>query len=847
MTIITFPSSPSLYQTYTVGSKTWIWNGYAWDIQNYNTAPIFTQANLAYNTANSAASFANSAFTVANNANAIYASGGTIAGPVSITNTTGSTTYSSGALVVTGGVGIGQNLNVYGNTILSGSLTVLGPEVIASSSVTTYQNPYISLHTPATGYLLSDDGTDIGIDFEYYNTVSVAPRVILSGSANGTIATINVSDSSYFAPNTSVIISGVSPSNFNGTFNVLTATPGQLTYALAYTGTINTSGQLGTLYRITNLNITGGSTANGSKISTVTFTPAITVPVGATVTIASCTPTGYNGTWTVTSSSAGSISYHNNSNLSNITANGYITLDNRRAFFGRADDTGAFEFYRTGTWSPAGQFEGIYGTIKASRFWANPSQGSPAADILNGFFTIQNESIYDTTSVANVVNGQVATANLGILTVGSVNTNVTYAGASTLRIQGPPVAGNNVNFSNLSGLSGGGVYALQIDTGDSFIAGNVWISNVSGSNRGIIFPDGSKQVSNAATYTYSTSGYAQANAAFATANNALPNTSSLITVNGSSQVLIANTTASTSNTTGALVVSGGAGIAGNLNVGGATSSFSGSVGVGIANALSKFSIVPGGVENTPTSDVMLHLNGDATYRRLQIDSNSVSGPVIMGRQAGGTPGALANTTSGSTLLYIDAAGYAVGGPGAGGYNNFSASMRFLAAEDFTTANAGSYISWSLTNTGTTSIYEAMRLYNGNLGVGASVGIPSANLTVAGSTSIQNTSNTASYGTTIIQATTATTAQTAIDTWSTSAYRSAKYMVQMTQGSNYHVIELKLLHDGTTVFLTQYGEITTGVNLGTFDATISGSTLSLFINPTSSTSMTINLVREAISI
>ena len=33
MAIITFPSSPSVNQTYTVGSKTWIYNGYAWDLQ----------------------------------------------------------------------------------------------------------------------------------------------------------------------------------------------------------------------------------------------------------------------------------------------------------------------------------------------------------------------------------------------------------------------------------------------------------------------------------------------------------------------------------------------------------------------------------------------------------------------------------------------------------------------------------------------------------------------------------------------------------------------------------------------------------------------------------------------
>ena len=30
---LNFPTSPALNQTHTVGSKTWKWNGYAWDIQ----------------------------------------------------------------------------------------------------------------------------------------------------------------------------------------------------------------------------------------------------------------------------------------------------------------------------------------------------------------------------------------------------------------------------------------------------------------------------------------------------------------------------------------------------------------------------------------------------------------------------------------------------------------------------------------------------------------------------------------------------------------------------------------------------------------------------------------------
>jgi hypothetical protein len=510
--------------------------------------------NVALSLVNSAFSTANAAFTVANNANAIYASGGTIAGPVNITNTTGSATYQSGALVVTGGVGIGQNLNVFGNTIISGSLTVTGPQIITSTTTTSYQNPYIILHNPATGYLLSDDGSDVGIEFDYYSSTSLAPRVVLSGSANGSVATLNVSDSSYFSPNSTVIISGVVPSNFNGSFNVLSASPGQFTYALAYTGTVNTSGQLGTVYRITQANVTGGSTVTGSKISTVTFTPSITIPVGATVSIFGCTPAGYNGTWTVTASSAGSISYHNNSNLGNITVNGYIILDNRRGFFGRSDDTGAFEFYKTGTWSTANSFEGIYGTLKASRFWANPSQGSPASDILNGFFTIQNDSIYDTTSTANVVNPQVAMANLGIITISSVNTNVTYSGAGTLRIQGPPVAGNNVNFGS------GNIYSIQVDSGDSYFGGNVVIDG--NTSHALIFADGTQQTTNSVPYAYSVAGYNTANSAasfangaFLVANSASSNT---ITLQGIELAQNANITSAQSFANGAFVTANSA-------------------------------------------------------------------------------------------------------------------------------------------------------------------------------------------------------------------------------------------------------------------------------------------------
>jgi hypothetical protein len=79
-------------------------------------------------------------------------------------------------------------------------------------------------------------------------------------------------------------------------------------------------------------------------------------------------------------------------------------------------------------------------------------------------------------------------------------------------------------------------------------------------------------------------------------------------------------------------------------------------------------------------------------------------------------------------------------------------------------------------------------------------------------------------------TTAAATQFTLDSFSSTAYRSAKYLVQISSGSAYELLELALIHDGTTVYLSQYGNIKTGATLGVFDATISTGTLSLLATP-----------------
>ena len=69
---------------------------------------------------------------------------------------------------------------------------------------------------------------------------------------------------------------------------------------------------------------------------------------------------------------------------------------------------------------------------------------------------------------------------------------------------------------------------------------------------------------------------------------------------------------------------------------------------------------------------------------------------------------------------------------------------------------------------------------------------------------------------------------------------------MTSGTAYHMIELSLIHDGATVYLSQYGEVKTGASLGTFDASISAGNLNLLFTPTNATT-NVNWVRTGIAV
>ena len=93
--------------------------------------------------------------------------------------------------------------------------------------------------------------------------------------------------------------------------------------------------------------------------------------------------------------------------------------------------------------------------------------------------------------------------------------------------------------------------------------------------------------------------------------------------------------------------------------------------------------------------------------------------------------------------------------------------------------------------------------------------------------------------------TTTTADTVLDSWSSTQYRSAKLIIQVTQGANYQVSELMLTHDGTTVYPTEYAVLNTGADIATFSFAIAGSLLNLRITQPSTTSATYKIRKTLI--
>jgi hypothetical protein len=94
-----------------------------------------------------------------------------------------------------------------------------------------------------------------------------------------------------------------------------------------------------------------------------------------------------------------------------------------------------------------------------------------------------------------------------------------------------------------------------------------------------------------------------------------------------------------------------------------------------------------------------------------------------------------------------------------------------------------------------------------------------------------------------------TAVFTLDNFTASVFRTAKYLVQITNttDSDYQSLEITLFHDGTTVYLTQYASIFDNGAQATFDADINSGNVRLRVTPASGDTMAYKFIRTAIEV
>lgn len=93
-------------------------------------------------------------------------------------------------------------------------------------------------------------------------------------------------------------------------------------------------------------------------------------------------------------------------------------------------------------------------------------------------------------------------------------------------------------------------------------------------------------------------------------------------------------------------------------------------------------------------------------------------------------------------------------------------------------------------------------------------------------------------------------QTAIDSFSASAYRSAEYHVQISQGIKYTAVKSTVVHDNTNAGVSEYGKVEMGGGISyTLSADISGPNCILYctISDGDTASATVKIFKTLINI
>jgi len=721
------------------------------------------------------------------------------------------TNFSTANAVITGGMTVngnstfGANLTVSGNAIIQGGLVVNGTFEYINSTITTHVDPVLELNTGVNGApLAADNLADVGLKMHYYNG---ADRTSFIGRAydSGFLE--------YYAVGTE------SGNTFTGTYG--TVKSGALYLANTSTSTGFTPSTAGALY------VAGGAGIAGDLY------------VAKTV----------NG------------------------GNGYFASINNTPIGNATPSTGAFTTLTAITSSPT-NLNATFGNI-TTLYAQNFSSGN--IQVTGGYLSGITNFNGTTGTLTNFASGN------AVITGGSVNgspigassastgafTTVTVSGTAIVSgniVAGSGTASTNTTTGALVVTGGAGVSGNATIGGDTVITGNAYVQG------GYIWT--SATTFNLVNTTATTVNFAGAATTLNIGNaSGITNVSGVVKATGN--IVAASGTASTNSTTGALVVAGGVGVTGNVFLANA-------VTINSSQTAGQDFVVKGKNDST-----LIWARPNATYDQVIIGNSATASTAIRGAKliinttdsllipagtnaqrpgnSGGTDtsGMLRfNTTSNGMEIYNGTI-----------WQSFSTSFTVIADQQFTGTGSQTAFTLStaqttascivsingvlqiptlayavssttltfteapaatdiidvrcLTTTSTVTSLASTNGYNSFSvdNYGANVYVGSSNTSLAVSWNASGAQVGFLPNTSVASANTATT----IDTIDTTQYRSAKYVVQVTNNANYQVQEVLVISDGTTATSVTYGTLQTNGNLGVVQTTQSGTnTLVQFI-------------------
>lgn len=802
-----------------------------------------------------------------------------------------SSTAQTNALQVNGGAAIAKNLivgttaDIYGPIIGRNSISIFGPAQI-NGQFTATGNSFFQQNLTVTGGLLVTGPTTLT------NTLNVTgPTTFVNSStfngnliSNGTSifnGPVQFSDGGTLAFSTgSLTLSGFLTVGGIGTFNSTTVAAAGGIGALVVPN--------GGLYVGNNLYLAGTNANTGTKTSNALylaggawidkslvvegetlFKGPVTFNGTATYVYSTNTyytdniinvhvpPDGVNGAWTIDDGKDIGLVFHN-----------YKGADND-SFLGWANDTGYLEWYGTGL-EVSGTFtNATYGIFKTGgiRLTTTETAISASTGALQSAGGVSAKNIWTTNDISggtltarNLTQGRIVFAGVG----GQLtdDAELTYDALTNLLSADVSKA---TTATNLAG-GGPGMVPYQADVGvTAFVATGTsgFVLSSNGASAPSWIPLSGVVAGNANTAT---------NIAGGTANQLViqtaPSSTGFVGPGNAGQFLRSNGSSSPPSyvNTGNMYV-GYAIWADNLKgaangipyqAGVDTTQFiiPGTIGTLLqsngttATFVSTSSIQVGYATyaNQWTTPRTITLSGGATgFVTIDGSADAVLTATIISSGATNTATNLANGTTGA-IPYQSA-------PSLTTFLTLSGTENSILAAG---TSAPKYVTQvqvtSGTGSATSATVQSLRVTAGGAGIVGdsyftnSVGIGST-LTIGLTTSsmvvpaiYSNNVVLASYTSPTITG----TGSVNLDQFKQSEYRTARYTVQIVDGSNIHVTEIIVTHNGTDAYINEYGIVTNNGELGTFNATADGTNVTLTFNVTTVSSMVIKVVRFGIS-